>query len=321
MKKTLALMIILLFTVILTACNTSSENVPTDAVVEISETIDNPSETYEDISDNTESIEEPVYKYIKSCSSLEELEQMREIFFWEDKEKLKSTLLHWGCFDLEELLPFLDVVDSIPYIDILDGDIIWLNYTENDTGSSKVFSVAVTAENGDWVRIGYYLHTAEMEDSMSWATDAALKRGATILEPMESHDKRVALISEIRDKHPSYEGDRIRWWGTVDGIATEITYYSTNIDKIKTEELLNTLTITSIAQQDTVAPELIEQISEGKTYKEVKEIIGALRKDVSSDAIVFEYYLSDGKTVQIEFQKLNDGDDINDYVVQSIRLE
>ena len=109
--------------------------------------------------------------------------------------------------------------------------------------------------------------------------------------------------------------------GTVDNIAAEILYYSTNIDDIKTEEVLNSLTITTIPKSDPIAPELMEQISEGMTYKEVKEIIGALRKDVSSENIVFEYYLSDGRAAQIEFQKLNETDDLNDFTVKSITIE
>ena len=57
------------------------------------------------------------------------------------------------------------------------------------------------------------------------------------------------------------------------------------------------------------------------TYKEVKEIIGALRKDISTENIVFEYYLSDGRAAQIEFQKLNETDDITDFTVKSITIE
>ena len=49
---------------------------------------------------------------------------------------------------------------------------------------------------------------------------------------MESQDKRVSLISELRDKYSASEGDYIEWWGTVDGIAVKIVYSSENAENI-----------------------------------------------------------------------------------------
>jgi hypothetical protein len=228
--------------------------------------------------------------------------------------------LHWGCYTVEELLPFLAVVDTIPYIDILNGDITWIAYSESAIYSNKVFNITTTAENGDWVRISYFLQIAGGEDPMSWAIERASRKDAVILEPIESQDKRVSLISEARYKHPVYEGDCVEWLGTVDNIAVEILYYSTNIDDIKTEEVLNSLTITSIAKSDPIAPELMEQISEGMTYKEVTEILGTTGTDVGYGAIIFEYHLSNGKTARIWLQK-DGSNDVNNYCVDRITIE
>jgi hypothetical protein len=319
MKKIFALLlIIVVYITILAGCNTPTDNTDTN---KSSDVITTESETLDEALENTNPNGEPPVTYGKSVDSLYELSQMREIFYCTDKEKLESTLLHWGCYTAEELLPFLNAVDSASYIDILNGDITWVSYSESDIYSNKVLNVTTTAENGDWVRISYFLQIADGEDPMSWAIERASRKDAEILEPIESQDKRVSLISEARYKHPVYEGDCVEWLGTVDNIAAEILYYSTNIDDIKTEEVLNSLTITTIPKSDPIAPELIEQISEGMAYKEVKEIIGALRKDISTENIVFEYYLSDGRTAQIEFQKLNENDDLNDFTVKSITIE
>ena len=319
MKKAFALLlIILVFIATLIGCNTPVDSADTN---KNSDVITTESEASEEASENTGINGESPVTYGKSVDSLDELSQMREIFYCTDKESLESTLLHWGCYTTEELLPFLDAVDSIPHIYILNWDITWVSYSESDIYSNKVLNVTTTAENGDWVRISYFLQIADGEDPMSWAIERASRKDAEILEPIESQDKRVSLISEARYKHPVYEGDCVEWLGTVDNIAAEILYYSTNIDDIKTEEVLNSLTITTIPKSDPIAPELMEQISEGMTYKEVKEIIGALRKDISSENIVFEYYLSDGRAAQIEFQKLNETDDLNDFTVKSITIE
>lgn len=319
MKKPFALLlIILVFIATLIGCNTPVDSTDTN---KNSDVITTESEASEEASENTSINGESPVTYGKSVNSLDELSQMMEIFYCADKEKLESTLLHWGCYTAEELLPFLNAVDSAPYIDILNGDITWVSYSESDIYSNKVLNVTTTAENGDWVRISYFLQVGDEEDPMLWAIERATRKDAEILEPIESQDKRVSLISEARYKPPVYEGDCVEWLGTVDNIAVEILYYSTNIDDIKTEEVLNSLTITTIPKSDPIAPELIEQISEGMTYKEVKEIISALRKDISTENIVFEYYLSDGRAAQIEFQKFNENDDLNDFTVKSITIE
>ena len=317
MKKPFALLLITLFFItILIGCNTPADNTDAD---KNSDTITE-SENLEEILENTNPKEEPPVTYGKSVNSLDELSQMREIFYCADKEKLESTLLHWGCCNVDELLPFLDVVDSIPYISIFDGDITSIYYTES-VYSNKIFDITTTAENDDKVYINYFLQVADMEDPMAWAIETASLRKGSIFEPMESQDKRVSLISELSDKYSASEGDYIEWWGTVDGIAVKIVYSSENAENIKLEDVLNSLTITTIPKSDPIAPELMEQISEGMTYKEVKEIIGALRKDISTENIIFEYYLSDGRAAQIEFQKLNETDDLNDFTVKSITIE
>ena len=316
MKKILSILLCLII-VSLCSCNTPTDNSNTDASSDI---ITDGSEASEKASENTNQNEAPPITYGISIDSLDELSQMREIFYCTDKEKVESTLLHWGCYPAEELLPFLDVVDSVPYIDIIDGEITWVAYSESDIYSNKVLNVTKTAENGDWVRISYFLQIPDGKDPMSWVTERESRKDAVILEPIESQDKRVSLISESRYKHPVYEGDCVEWGGTVDEIAVEILYYSTKVDDIKLEEVLNSLTITSIEKKDPIDPTLTEQISEGMTYREVKELLGHMGVDVGSDDIVFEYRLTDGKVAHIYF-KANGASELSDFVVEKVTIE
>jgi hypothetical protein len=164
------------------------------------------------------------------------------------------------------------------------------------------------------------LKIVDVEDPISWATKTAINRGGEISEPMTNKDKRITLISELRKKHPVYEGDCIEWWGVIDGIAIKILYYSTNIENIHIEDLLESLTISSIAETYTVSHELIEQISEGMTYKEVKDILGTVGANTGSDSIVLKYYISDGRIAYIEFKE-NGASELKEFIVESIKVE
>lgn len=314
MKKTLSIFLCLIIVVSLFGCNNTSAEVESNTPTE---------EILNNISNVTEKSSGVIYdtvpppKSISLDSPKDELSQMREILYCADKELLEKALSSWGCYTTEELLTFLDVVDSISYIDALDGDITWISYQKYvDHG---ILYITTTAENGDWVRLTYMIG---LENPSYWVYEKVKQETSNVISnSVRSEDSRVSLHSEVRKKHPVYPGQYVEWVGFVDGIGVEILYYASNISGINSNSLLASLTISSLTQTNPVAPELMEQISEGMTYKEVKEIIGALQKDISSENIVFEYYLSDGRTAQIEFQKLNETDDLNDYTVMSITIE
>ena len=229
-------------------------------------------------------------------------------------------MLKFGILNINDLSNFLAMVDSVPYLNVMDGNITWIAYDEYEENIEyTVLYVTVTAENGDSVRITY---RPKLVNPTSWAHMRAKQEASSLItNPLKSEDKRITLFSEVKEKHPVYPGQYVEWIGLVDGIGVEILYYAANISGINSNSLLSSLTISSLAPNDTVDPTLIEQITEGMTYKEVTEILGTSGTDVSSDAILFEYYLTDGRAAQIEFQKLNETDDLNDFTVKSITVE
>ena len=317
MKRIFCIILVLIYALIsLFGCNNAPNNKSSD-------TFSTQSTDTGPIS--TEKITEVIYsdppmKRSVSVDSLEELSQLRELMFCTDQQELESSLLKFGFFNVNDLSIFLEIVDSVPYPNVMDGDITWIAYDEYEENIEyTVLYVTVTAENGYSARI---IYRPRLVDPVSTAELRASEAASLISQPISSEDGRVTIWAEFRDSHPVYpNANYVEWIAIIDGIFTEILYVFPNTDNINTEEFLESISISSIAQLYTVAPELMEQISEGMTYKEVKEIIGALRKDVSSDAIVFEYYLSDGRAAQIEFQKLNETDDLNDFTVKSITVE
>ena len=211
----------------------------------------------------------PLWKTtIRLSSPKEDLLKIQEILTCDDHQKIQdfwtdSNYYIYGISstDIEEvpkflnkLELFLNVVESIPYADFISGNITWLDYSESiheyADKETKVLSVTTTAESGDWVMITYILQAGYTEDLIAHATEMASKENSLLSEPMVSIDKRTTLLSEIREKHPVYEGDYMEWWAIIDGIATSITYYSTNIDDINTQELLDSLTITTIDEKN-----------------------------------------------------------------------
>lgn len=320
MKKTLSIFLCLIIVISLFGCNNTFDDAESNATIEddISDVTEEPSGM---IFDNV-----PPPKWISLYSPEEELPKMREMLYCTDEQKFRDYLYSLYIYDTdgrERLLVFLDRVDSIPYIKIYDEEITVINYQESTISSNKTFQIGTTDKNGDSVGLLYYLVEEQLNDPVAYATEAASNRGGSLLaEPLESEDKRLTIISEQRENFTFHNLENgIEWWGVLDGMAIRIVYSSENADNIKIEDVLDSLTITTIPKSDPIAPELMEQISEGMTYKEVKEIIGALQKDISTENIIFEYYLSDGRTAQIEFQKLNENDDLNDFTVMSITIE
>ena len=319
MKKIFVpLLIILVSITILTSCNTPDDNSGTDAN---SDTVTAGNEASEEASKNTETFEDAGDEFTV-FASLEELSQMRELFYCTDKEKIDSALQHWGLYKIESLLPFLDTVDSTPYPNIIGGEIDWVRYTASTTTAYKVLNIAADIENGDRIDFLYYLEAEEIEDPAAFAAEAGTNRGGSLFDkPKESQDKRLSIVSEQREDlriHDLKNG--IEWWGVLDGMAIRIVYASENVDNVKIEDILSSLTITSVEKKDPIDPALIEQISKGMTYKEIKEILGYMGKDVGSDDIVFEYRLADNKVAHISL-KANDASELSDFVVEKVTIE
>lgn len=246
MKKNICIFLIFI-TILISLCGC---NVPID-----SNLVTDQSKISDDLTKNTDIANEPPEGKNISIQSREELLEIRDLLYSRDEEKLEVLLMQG--YTIEDISSFLYVIDSTPYVMMIEGDITWASYQEDST-PNKIFYVTTTAENGDWVRITYLLQLSYAEDPVAYVTETASKETSLLPQPVESSDKRVTLLSEIREKHPTYEGDYIEWWAIIDGIATSITYFSSEIDSIKTDKLIESLTICSIDENMIVSSEKTE---------------------------------------------------------------
>ena len=251
MKKIICILLVLIvISTSLFGCNVPVDNADTDGSIAMDQ-----SKASNDLTENTDVYNEAPGEKSISVRSREELSEIRDLLYSKDEEKLENILMQG--YTIEDMSTFLDVIDSIPYVMMIDGDITWASYHESSK-PNKIFYVTTEAENGDWVRITYLLQLSYAEDPVAYVTETASKENSLISQPMESSDKRVTLLSEIRDKHPTYEGDYIEWWAIIDGIAASITYYSSDIDNIQTDTLLKSLTISTIDENKIVSSEKTE---------------------------------------------------------------
>lgn len=268
----------------------------------------------------------PMRKGIDLRSPREDILKIREAVSSPTEEKLEEVFYSYCFADIgsrrtvEELSTFLSVIDSVPYPDVVEGEFTWIKYEENITkNQNKYLNVTKEAANGDFVRILYYLEIDGAEDPLEWITETVIvgNKDSLLPNPIVSKNGRITFVSELRKKHPIYEGDSITWRGVIDGIAFEVFYYADSIAGVNTEEFLDSFMIIPLAELGTVAPEKIEQVSAGMTYEEVTGVLSVLGRDIGSGAVIYEYHLSDGRVAHVHFQK----DDAEALRVEFIRVE
>lgn len=188
--------------------------------------------------------------------SVEELNYMRTMLSCTDQEKWSDYLRSvegGGAHDKQDIANFINIVDSTPYVELIEGDISWISYKKGQnlqTGKPyEVLYVTVNATDGDWVRFEYMLSIADAtKEVISQA--AKLPTSSVALHPISNNDKRINIYSEQREKHPSGTGETIQWIATVDGIYTNIVFYSAKEDIIDVATMVNTGIVTSIAKSN-----------------------------------------------------------------------
>ena len=79
--------------------------------------------------------QEPPISISISVDSLAELDKMREMISCTDEEVLNNylrSLSGGGARSRDDLILFLNVLDSLPILEIIDGEIIWISYFFDD---------------------------------------------------------------------------------------------------------------------------------------------------------------------------------------------
>ncbi len=180
-----------------------------------------------------------------SVRSSEQLDHMREMLSCPDEEELNNYLMTvegGGAQSKEDLVHFLALVDSIPYIEIMTGEIGWISYSNGKTQDTEkeyeILYVTRQAENGDWIRFEYMLSVKDVPGEVAKQREE-LSVSSLISAPMVSVDGKTTFYEETREAHVSGTGDVIRWIASIDGIYANIVYYTSDADPVDTAEVLS----------------------------------------------------------------------------------
>lgn len=194
--------------------------------------------------------QEPPISISISVDSLAELDKMREMISCTDEEVLNiylRSLSGGGARSCDDLILFLNVLDSLPILEIIDGEIIWISYFFDDEDKEDdVVIISTKSANGDWVRVEYLINESNVGAEIKRREAAGEYRHSTIDTPIQSKAGRIQVYSEVREDHPSGIGYLINWNVVVDGILTRVVYYSEDIDDMHAESLFDDLKIGSL---------------------------------------------------------------------------
>ena len=149
--------------------------------------------------------------------SLDQIDEIKAIINEEDEAKAFDTLIEFpgaGLKSKEDLVRFLEVVNDLPTLKLIDGEISTISYEKGfaqDTGKEYEFAyISIKANDGTWVRFEYLL---SKENSATIDTNiSSTEQGITVFsKPVQSADGRVKIFSEQSEDHPSGVGKLFTW--------------------------------------------------------------------------------------------------------------
>ena len=185
-----------------------------------------------------------------SLRSLAELDEMREMIACADEEKLNKYLRSIegaGARNREDLIAFVNMIDSLPILELIEGEITWISHQgisfHSDGKADEVVFISTKAANGDWTRVEYLVWEKDVDAEIAHRKSSCEFRYSTIDSPIQSSDARITVYSEVIEAHPSGIGYTISWNVVVDGILARVIYYSEDIDGIQAESVFGDLTI------------------------------------------------------------------------------
>ena len=179
--------------------------------------------------------------------SLAQLDEMREMILCTDEEKLDQYLRSIegaGAKSREDLVSFLNMVDSLPILEILEGDITWISHQNITTdGGNDVVFITTRNANGDWTRVEYLVWVKDVDAAIEFREAHGEFEDSTMEGPIQSEDGRITVYAQVKRPHRSGIGYIVTWTVVVDGILARVVYYSEEVDDIHAADIFDDLTI------------------------------------------------------------------------------
>ncbi len=248
MKKTLTIILTSILLISLIGCNSLKDDVFVDNEDINVNNNNNSVDTSTDFAHT-----EPPQKDTITVRSLDEFTHMKDMLSCKNEEELGEYLMsvEGSTFDnreldVNDLSNFVRIVESVPFIELIEGKITWISYSKEryvDTRKEfEVLYITTEAPNGNWFRIEYILSVSNIDNEVS--TQASK---LTESSPLFNGNKKVAFFTETRKAHPSGTGDMINWIASIDGVFAYIVYYTVDANQVNTNNLLTNVGITHLS--------------------------------------------------------------------------
>lgn len=185
--------------------------------------------------------------------SLAQLDEMREMISCTDEEKLNRYLMGLeggGAKSRTDLISFVNLIESLPILEFLEGDIVLICHKNITTdGGNDVVVISTQGINGNWTRVEYLVYAKDVNAEIELMEMNGYFDNSTIEVPMQSDDGRIVVYSEVKETHTSGNGGTITWTIVVDGILVRVVYYSKEISDINAESIFSDLAISTLKNE------------------------------------------------------------------------
>lgn len=192
-------------------------------------------------------------KYI-GVRSLAQLNEMR-LMLQRSDEELTSYLLSvegGGADSREDIENFIDLIDSLPVLELIDGDITWIAHCYNQdllTGEKHdgVVYISTTDSNGDWTRIEYLLAAKDVSGELEKLRADGQFDKSTISDVVQNKNGRVKVFSEVKEAHSSGDGDTVEWILTIDNTLARMIYYTSDSSEVGASSAFESINLTQVS--------------------------------------------------------------------------
>ena len=180
-------------------------------------------------------------------SNLQELQEMREMSVTQDEVALEAylrTIKGQGARSRQDLLDFLELVDSIPVVQLMDGSVCLLSHEKGPAGSGEYYNIlklGFEKANGDWIRLDYML---SVEDIAAKEQEVQSAPGITALDidlQIEATGDQLRVFGE------RWEQGSITWYLSVNGIYAQATYRAADAASVNTAQIFEGLSVIRIS--------------------------------------------------------------------------
>lgn len=249
MKKAL-ISIMLLLAVILGGCNSvaNQNDLPAQSYYDSESNPDELTTSKPNSNDNTDT-DKPLPSQSIEIQSLDKLNEMRGMLSCDDEMQLGQyiqSIADTGVHNKDDLFAFVNLIDSLPKIPVLNGNITWICFSHGvseDTGEeTNVVFITTVSANGNWTRIEYVLSVTDISKKISDEI-ALIGEDSMLNSPIKTPGGNLTLYVETRKPHPSGNGTVIQWIGEVEEMFTRIYYFTNTPGDVETETLFNNIQI------------------------------------------------------------------------------